>query len=80
MKVERKGKELVITIAIEKPSPSKSGKSLVVCSSRGVCTLPIKVAVKALQLVINGFIYREERKSVATNKNQEPPKEDVEEE
>lgn len=34
-KVEIKGNELVITLALETPTPSKSGKTLVIASTRG---------------------------------------------
>ena len=35
MKVEIKGKELIITVDLQTPAPSASGKTLVVASSHG---------------------------------------------
>jgi hypothetical protein len=58
MKAEMKGKDLVITIPLEKPKPSKSGKSLVVCSSHGVQQVAVEVDGKPLYVVVNGFIFQ----------------------
>jgi len=35
MKVEIKGNELIITVEMQKPTPSASGKTLVIASSHG---------------------------------------------
>jgi hypothetical protein len=80
VKAEIKGKDLVITIALEKPSPSKSGKTLVVCSSRGVRTLSVRVNGQPIHIVLNGFIYPEEREIVARNKSRDTAEEDGDEE
>jgi hypothetical protein len=37
MKVEIKGKELIITVEMQTPTPSASGKTLVIASSHGIC-------------------------------------------
>jgi hypothetical protein len=79
MKVIKKGQELVITIPLEKPKPSKSGRTLLVCSSRGVRPLAVSVEGKTLYLVLNGFIYPEERVPVGNTKNRERSDEDDEE-
>jgi hypothetical protein len=80
MKAEIDGKDLVITIVLEKPRPSKSGKTLVVCSSRGVRTLSVKVNGHPIHIVLNGFIYPEERELVARNKSRDMSEEDGDEE
>jgi hypothetical protein len=58
MEVKKNGNKLVITIALEKPKPSKSGKSLVVCSSHGVQQVAVEVDGKPLYVVVNGFIFQ----------------------
>jgi hypothetical protein len=80
MKAERKGNELVITIPLlERPKPSKSGKSLLVCTSGGVRPLAIKVNGRPIQMVVNGFIYPDAPTSVTKDRNQEMPDGDEEE-
>lgn len=57
MKVELKGKELVITIPInETPSPSASGKSLVVATSGGNKQTEVKVKGKFVTVGLNAYI------------------------
>lgn len=59
MKVEIKGKDLVITIPFsENPEPSKSGKSLVVASTKG--NLETNVKVKGMNVIIglNAYILK----------------------
>jgi hypothetical protein len=79
MKVRQRGQDLVITIPLEKPKPSKSGRTLLVCSSRGVRPAGVSVEGKKLYLVVNGFIYPEERVPVGNTKNREGSDEDDEE-
>jgi hypothetical protein len=78
MKVIKRGQELVITIPLERPKPSKSGRTLLVCSSRGVRPVPVSVEGKTLYLVLNGFIYPEERVPVGDPKNRKRSDEDDE--
>jgi hypothetical protein len=81
VKAEIKGKNLVITIPLfEKPKPSSSGKSLLVCSSRGVKKLSVKFDGQPIRIVLNGFIDLPAPTSVTRNKNQETPEEDGDEE
>ena len=81
MKAKRKGKELVITIPLlETPKPSKSGKTLVVFSSRGVRPLSVEINGKPIYVALNGFIYPDAPSSVTRNKKQETPEEDGDEE
>lgn len=57
MKVEIKGKDLVITIPMNpKPSPSASGKTLVVASSKGNIVTEVEVNGKALTVGLNAYI------------------------
>ena len=59
MKVELKGNDLVITIPanLTDPSPSASGKSLVVASTQGNVTLPdVQVKGKNLTIGLNAYI------------------------
>ena len=76
MKVTKRGQELVITIPLERPKPSKSGRTLLVCSSRGVRPVGVSVEGKTLYLVLNGFIYPEERVPVGDTKNRQRSDED----
>lgn len=57
MKVEIKGKDLVITIPMNaEPTESKSGKSLVVASTNGNATTDVKVKGKSLVIGLNAYI------------------------
>ena len=58
MKAEIKGSELVITIPIENPpKPSKSGKTLVVASSRGNTKTTAMVNGKEVTIGLNAYVY-----------------------
>jgi hypothetical protein len=50
------GKQLVITADIETPTPSASGKTLVVCSSRGNMATTAQVDGKPIILGLNAYI------------------------
>ena len=76
MKIIKRGQKLVITIPLERPKPSKSGLTLVVCSSRGVRPVGVSVEGKTLYLVLNGFIYPEERVPLGDTKNRQRSNED----
>lgn len=55
--VERARKMLKIQVPLETPVRSKSGKTLLVASSRGVVMTDVKYKGKAVALVLNAFIY-----------------------
>ena len=56
MNVEVKGNKLCIEIDLEKPTPSASGKTLVVASSRGNATTTAKVDGKPIIIGLNAYI------------------------
>ena len=56
MKVEIKGNELIITVEMQKPTPSASGKTLVVASSHGNQTTTAMVDGKPLVVGLNAYI------------------------
>ena len=57
MKVEVQGKNLVITIPLTEPTPSASGKTLVVASTHGNTEFPdAKVNGKPVIIGLNAYI------------------------
>ena len=56
IQVEIKGKQLIITADLETPTPSASGKTLVVCSSRGNMATAAKVDGKPVIVGLNAYI------------------------
>ncbi len=56
MKVEIKGNELVITVEMQTPTPSASGKTLVVASSRGNQVTTAMVDGKPVVVGLNAYI------------------------
>lgn len=56
MKVEIKGNELIITVEMQKPTPSASGKTLVVASSHGNQTTTAMVDGKTVVVGLNAYI------------------------
>jgi len=56
MQVEIKGNELVITIPMQKPAPSASGKTLVVASSHGNQPTSAQVDGKPVVVGLNAYI------------------------
>ncbi len=56
MKAEIKGNELVITIAMQEPAPSATGKTLVVASTRGNQTTTATVKGKPIVVGLNAYI------------------------
>lgn len=56
MKVEVKGKKLLIEIDIEEPKPSSSGKTLVIASSRGNAVTDATVNGKPVIIGLNAYI------------------------
>ncbi len=57
--VTREGDMLVIRIPIKTPSPSASGKTLVVASTRGNQKTAIQIDGKDLYLGVNAYVYAE---------------------
>jgi len=56
MKVEIKGNDLIITIPMQKPTPSASGKTLVVASSHGNQPTSSQVDGKPIIVGLNAYI------------------------
>ena len=59
MKAEIRGNQLIITAEMQEPAPSKSGKSLVVCSTHGVATSTAEVDGKPLKINVTAWIPKE---------------------
>ena len=57
--VTRDGDMLVIRIPIGKPTPSASGKTLVVASTRGNQKTTVQIDGKDLYLGLNAYVYAE---------------------
>ena len=57
--VKREKNRLKIELPLEPPTPSKSGKSDVVASSRGVVMTDVLYKGKHVALVANAFVYRD---------------------
>ena len=60
MAIEAKieGNKLIITCDLEKPTPSASGKTLVVVSTRGNIKTSCMVEGKPLTIGLNAYIYK----------------------
>jgi len=58
MIVEIKGNKLCIEIDLEKPTPSSSGKTLVVASTRGNAVTTAMVDGKPITIGLNAYISR----------------------
>ncbi len=58
MKAEIKGTQLIITIDMQEPAPSASGKTLVVASSHGNQATTAQVQGKAIVIGVNAYIKR----------------------
>ncbi len=56
MTVEIKGNKLCIEIDLEKPTPSSSGKTLVVASTRGNAVTTAEVDGKSVTIGLNAYI------------------------
>jgi len=59
LSVTREGDTLVIRIPITAPTPSSSGKTLVVASTRGNQKTAIQIDGKDLYLGVNAYVYAE---------------------
>ena len=58
MKAEIKGSELIITITLQKPTPSASGKTLVVASSHGNQPTGAVIDGKPVIVGLNAYLAR----------------------
>lgn len=56
MTVEIKGGKLCIEIDLETPTPSASGKTLVVASTRGNAVTDVKIDGKPVTIGLNAYI------------------------
>ena len=56
MKVEIKGKEMIITVDLQTPAPSASGKTLVVASSHGNQPTTATIDGKPVIIGFNAYI------------------------
>ena len=56
MTVEIKGNKLCIEIDLEPPTPSSSGKTLVVASSRGNAVTAAEIGGKPITIGLNAYI------------------------
>jgi len=56
MKAEIKGNELIITIEMQTPTPSASGKTLVVASTHGNQTTTATIEGKPIVVGLNAYI------------------------
>ena len=61
LRVRQKGNVLRIEMPLEKPKPSKSGKTMLVASSHGVKTTEVICEGKKIVVVANAFIYLKEK-------------------
>jgi hypothetical protein len=57
-KIDEKAKTLTLVLDLEPPTPSASGKTLVVASTRGNVTTKTEIQGKALVIGVNAYIYR----------------------
>ena len=56
MKAEIKGTDLVITIPMQEPTPSASGKTLVIASTHGNQSTTLTVQGKPVTIGLNAYI------------------------
>ena len=56
MKAEIKNDRLIISLKVRKPAPSKSGKTLLVATTRGVRRSAIKMRGKWVRVIAHAFI------------------------
>jgi len=61
LSVTREGDTLVIRIPIKTPTPSASGKTLVVASTRGNQKTGVQINGKDLYVGVNAYAYAEPR-------------------
>ena len=56
MTCEVKGKKLVIEIDLNKPTPSASGKSLIVASTNGFAATNLMIDGKSVKIAVNAIV------------------------
>ena len=56
MNVEKKGKQLIITIDLQDPKPSASGKTMIVATSGGNKTTDLQINGHNVTVGVNAFI------------------------
>lgn len=56
MTIEKRDNKLIIEIDLEKPTPSSSGKTLVVASTHGNTVTNVEVDGKPITIGINAYI------------------------
>ena len=57
MKIEIKGNECIITLPIKNPlEPSKSGKSMILCTSNGIVPTTLSYQGKVVKAGVNIFV------------------------
>jgi hypothetical protein len=56
MTVEKRGNKLCIEIDLENPTPSTSGKTLVVASTRGNAVTNVEIDGKPVTIGLNAYI------------------------
>jgi hypothetical protein len=57
--VSREGETLVIRLPLKPPTPSATGKTLVVASTRGNQKTSLQIEGKDLYLGVNAYVYAE---------------------
>lgn len=73
------GKNLVITLPLQRPRPSKTGKTLLVAGSGGIIMTDAKVNGEAIKIGVNAFIQPDDLKSAKGKAVQSNDDEDDEE-
>lgn len=58
MKVTKKGNKLLIEMDLQDPTPSASGKTLVVASSRGNKVTELLIDGKPVTIGVNAYIHK----------------------
>ena len=70
MEAKLKGRNLVITLALQEPKLSPSGKSLVVATSHGFRPTAIKIANQEVWIGVNAFVRAAEPATSRSNLSQ----------
>ena len=56
MEAEIKGKKLILTLDLQKPEVSKSGKSLIVASTNGFVKTALNLDGKQVSIAVNAIV------------------------
>ncbi len=59
VEIDKESNELVIRIPLQEPTPSASGKTLVVASSRGNKETDVRVDGKPVYIGLNAYTYKD---------------------